>query len=351
MTTRLTSRLTTSLSKRTGGVRRGVRTVGGVLAAGALTLTIGACGAKNSNDQVEGGGGSSVTDQFADCTPGDGSADVSQMETDGNKSLTLAAFNGWDESFAASHLLKYVLEKEGYSVDIQELDAGPGYTGLSQGDIDVAVDTWLPVTHESYLKQFGDKIEAQGCWYDNAKLTLAVNDDSPAKSISDLKDMGDDYGKRLVGIEPSAGLTEQTKKAIPIYGLDDWNFQISSTPAMLAELKKATNAGDDIAVTLWRPHWAYDAFPVRDLEDPEGAMGDAENIFNFSRTGFDDDNPYVAQLLHNLVINDDNLASLENIMFSDDHYGGKNKDKAVAEWAEAHPDFITDWKAGTLGGK
>ena len=180
-------------------------------------------------------------------------------------------------------------------------------------------------------------------------LTLAVNEDSPARSIADLRDMGGDYGKRIVGIEPGAGLTGQTKKALPVYGLDDWNFQISSTPAMLAELKKATDAGDDIVVTLWRPHWAYDAFPVRDLEDPEGAMGGAENILNFSRTGFTDDNPYVAQLLKNLVIDDEHLSSLENVMFSDENYGGENLDAAVRERAKSNPDFFEDWKAGALG--
>lgn len=328
------------------------RTVASALAVGALTLSLGACGAKNSNDEVEGDDGNEpYAAQFADCTPGENSSDVNTMDTDDDKKITLAAFNGWDESFAASHLLKYVLQDEGYSVDIQSLDAGPGYTGVSQGDIDVVMDTWLPVTHEEYLEQYQDSIEPLGCWYDNAVLTLAVNEDSPAQSIADLKDLGSDYGKRIVGIEPSAGLTTQTEKAIPVYGLDDWDFVTSSTPAMLAELKKATNSGDDILVTLWRPHWAYDAFPVRDLEDPEGAMGGAENIYNFSRTGFSDDNPYVAQLLQNLVLDDEHLASLENVMFSDDNYGGENLDKAAAEWAGDNSGFIDEWKAGALGGK
>src|SRR5699024_6958677 len=52
----------------------------------------------------------------------------------------------------------------------------------------------------------------------------------------------------------------------------------SGTPAMLQELESATESGDNIVVTLWRPHWAYDAYPVRDLEDPEGAMGETEAI-------------------------------------------------------------------------
>lgn len=343
--------MTTMLRKR-NGFRHGVRTVGGVLAAGALTLTLGACGAKNSNDEVEGDDGDSYAAQFADCVPGENSADVAGMEPDSDKSITLAAFNGWDESFAAAHLLKYILDGDGYDVDIQSLDAGPGYTGMKQGDIDVILDTWLPVTHEDYVNKYEGDIEAQGCWYNQATLNIAVNEDSPAQTISDLKDMGDEYGNRLVGIEPGAGETDVVENdMIPAYGLDDWNFQTSSTPAMLAELKKATSAGDNIAVTLWHPQWAYDAFPVRDLEDPEGAMGGAENIYNFTRSGFGDDNPYVTQLLQNLAIDDEHLQSLENVMFSDDNYGGENLDKAVEEWAKDNKDFFDDWKAGALGEK
>lgn len=333
-----------------------VRTVCAVLGAGVLLVGASACGAKNSNSEVPGrdtgGETSTVAAQYADCVPGEGSQDTSTMPPDSDRTVTLAAFNGWDESFAATHLMKNVLEDAGYSVDIQALDAGPGYTGLARGDVDVLMDTWLPLTHADYLEQYHEDIDANGCWYDNAKLTIAVNDDSPAHSIADLADMGDDYGRRLIGIEPGAGLTKATKEsAIPTYGLEDWNFQTSSTPAMLAELKRATDSGKNIAVTLWRPHWAYGAFPVRDLEDPEGAMGKSENILNFTRSGFAEDNPYVSQLLRNLVIDDDRLSSLENIMFSEDHYGGENLDAAVQEWVDRNPDFISDWKAGTLGGK
>lgn len=331
-------------------ITKKTRTVTSALAVGVLTLSLGACGAKNSNDQVAGDGGENFAEQYADCTPGDGSQDLAAMDPDSDKKLTVAAFNGWDESFAAAHLFKYALEEDGYSVDIQSLDAGPGYTGLARGDIDVLMDGWAPVTHVDYINQYHDDIEFHGCWYDSATLNIAVNEDSPAQSIADLKEMGGDYGKRLVGIEPGAGETGVVKDTmIPAYGLEDWNFQTSSTPAMLAELKKATDAGDNIAVTLWHPQWAYDAFPIRDLEDPEGAMGGAENIINFSRTGFGDDNPYAAQLLQNLAIDDEHLQSLENIMFSDEHYGGKNLEAAMKEWAKTNADFFTDWKAGALG--
>ena len=138
----------------------------------------------------------------------------------------------------------------------------------------------------------------------------------------------------------------------------EWNGKYRDTvrdfwrgePAMLSELQKATDEGENIAVTLWRPHWAYDAFPVRDLEDPEGAMGEAELIYNFSRTGFGEEHPKAAQLLKNLVIDDEALSSLENVMFSEENYNGEDLDGAVEEWAGDNAEFFENWKSGSMAG-
>lgn len=319
-----------------------------IVAASALALA--GCGASNEGGgTAEGGSGAEVNQDWSNCTPGQEAKDMAGMEVDEDKEVHLSAFNGWDESFAATGLVKNVLEQDGYTVEVDAFDAGPGYTALGKGDVDVIMDAWLPLTHADYVKELGDKIEPAGCWYDNAKLTVSVNEDSPLQSIADLKTMGDEYGNTVYGIEAGAGLTKTFKdEAIPTYELDNVDFKISSTPAMLSQLKKSTDAGENVVVTLWRPHWAYDAFPVRDLEDPEGAMGGAEVIYNFTTAGFGDEHPYVEQLLKNLVLSDETLSSLENTMFSDENYGGENQEKAIAEWLDENPDFVKDWKAGAL---
>ncbi|ALN14064.1 glycine betaine ABC transporter substrate-binding protein [Acidipropionibacterium acidipropionici] len=323
---------------------------------GAAAMTLSACGASNtgggSGDSSSAAGPSANIDQkWANCDPASGAKDTSSMDADSKKDITIGAFNGWDESFATAHLLKYVLDKDGYNVKVEGLDAGPGYTGLAGGDIDLITDSWLPLTHADYIKRYGDKLESMGCWYDNAKLTIAVNKDSKAKSIADLESMSSDFGNTLYGIEAGAGETKVVQDTmIPKYGLKKMQLKVSSTPAMLSQLKKATAANQDVAVTLWRPHWAYEAFPVRDLADPKGAMGGAEKIYSFGRPGFGKDNPKAAQLVKNLAFSDEQLSSLENIMFSDSKYGGKNNDKAVAEWAGQNSDWIQKWEQGKLTG-
>ncbi len=326
------------------------KSITALLAAGALAVA--GCGASNSGGSPEGGQGegngneSEAAAAYTDCTPAQDSAPAEGEDKD--KELTIGAYNGWDESFATAHLLKAVLEEEGYTVNVKAFEAAPAFAGVAGGDIDIVTDVWMPVTHPQYIEEFGDKMEHLGCWYDNAKLTLAVNEDSPAKSIADLPDMADEYGGKIYGIEPGAGLTKTTEEsAIPTYGLDDYEFVVSSTPAMLTQVKNATDKKENVLVTLWRPHWAYAEYPLRDLEDPEGAMGDAEIISSAARSGFSEENPKAAQVVKNLALDDEQLSTLEELMMN--KYDGSNHDEAVAEWLKENPDFAEKLVKGELG--
>ena len=210
-------------------------------------------------------------------------------------SLSIGVFNGWPEGEAASHLWKSILEKEGYSVELKFANAGPVFAGVSTGAYDLALDGSMRTSHADYMTECGDKITDLGAWNSDAKLTVAVNKDAPIDSLDQLAANADKFGNRIVGIEPSAGLTTaMTDKVIPGYGLEKMKFVTSSTPAMLAELKSATGKDENIAVTLWRPQWAYAAFPIKDLTDPKDTLGTAESIHSLASTSFSADYPKLA---------------------------------------------------------
>jgi len=290
------------------------------------------------------GGTLALAVSLAACSSDDGGG--SNTSSGDDKEITIGIPSGWDEGIAVSNLWAKVLEEKGYDVDTKTADIGVVFTGLAGGDMDVLFDTWLPLTHASYVEKFGDDISDLGTWYDDAKLTIAVNEDSPAKTIGDLAKYADDYGNKLVGIEAGAGLTKVTKEqAIPTYGLEDLDYTISSTPAMLAELKGAVDKGNNIAVTLWRPHWAYDEYPIRDLEDPEGAMGDAEEIHTYGTADFADRYPELAGWLKDFTLDDKQLFSLENTMFNDEQYKD-DPEAAVDAWLKANPDFVDQVTGG-----
>lgn len=269
------------------------------------------------------------------CSGGSESADT--HENGDLPSVSIGIHSGWDEGIAVSHVFAAALEDAGYEVETDEADAGVVYTGLAGGDFDVNFDMWLPATHADYLERYGDDLEQLGVWYDDAKLTIAVNEDSPVTSLADLAANADVFGNRIVGIEAGAGLTRITQdEVIPGYGLEAMEFVVSSTPAMLAELTAATDAGEDVVVTLWRPHWAYDAFPVRDLEDPQGLLGEAEEIHTVGRAGFGEDYPALAAAIADFTLTDEQLFSLENVMFNEDD--GADPLASARAWLEDNPD-------------
>jgi len=251
-----------------------------------------------------------------------------------NQNVTIAVFNGWPEGEAVSHLWANVLDEQGYNVSLEYTDVAPGYLGLSDGDYDLNLDVWLPGTHASYIEEYGDDIVDLGSWNDEATLNIAVNADAPIDSLSELAANADLFGNRIIGIEPGAGLTAITQdKVIPTYGLEGFEFTTSSTAAMLTEIQAATEAGENIVVTLWHPHWAYAAFPIKDLTDPEGALGSAEGIHSYSRTGFGDDFPTLNGWMQNFAMDSASLDSLQNAMF------GTGAD------ATEYPAIVADWIA------
>ena len=258
-----------------------------------------------------------------------------------DKKIAIGAVQGWTDQTGTAYLYKNLLEANGYTVDIKELsDNAPIYAGLARGDqVDVMGSSWLERTQKSYWDQYSKDLEDIGTYYKGASLFLAVPSYSDVKSIADLPSHADEFDDKVIGIEPGAGLTKLTQdNAFPDYGLDDgFKLVLSSTTAMLTELKKATDAKKPIVVTLWKPFWANQSFPVRPLEDPEGAYGDPEGLHTIAREGFSDDYPEVAEMMSHFKLTDEQYGTLEDTIVN--KFGQGKEEEAVQAWLDDNPDF------------
>lgn len=294
------------------------RTLITTVAASALVLGLASCGSSGgsgSTGSSSGGGG-------------------------GDKTVTLGFIPSWTDGLSTAHLLAKQLGQMGYTVKYQELsEAAPLYAGLSKGDIDIYPSAWPEVTHKSYMDQYSKNIKDLDTYYNNAKLTLAVPTYSSLNSIEDLKGKSSSYGGKIIGIEPGAGLTKQVKEqVIPQYQLSDYQLVTSSTTAMLAELKKATDAKQDIVVTLWRPFWANNAFPVKDLQDPKGALGKAEGLHFLANKEFADQHSDIADYVSKIKLTDAQYGDLEDKVVN--KFGKGKEDQAVEAWLKDNPDVL-----------
>ncbi|CAL9377639.1 hypothetical protein SUDANB58_00987 [Streptomyces sp. enrichment culture] len=248
----------------------------------------------------------------------------------------------WDEGVASTFLWKEILERRGYRVEAKQFEAGPLYTSLAQGSVDFQTVGWLPTTHSQYWKKYGDRLDDLGTWYGPTSLELSVPSYvEDIDSLDDLKGKAALFDGRITGIEPSAGEMGLLKgKVLKEYGLDrEYEVVDSSTPAMLAELKRAYDKKEPIVVTLWSPHWAYNDYDLKKLKDPKGAWGEGDGVHTLSRKGFAQDDPVVAGWLKDFELDEKQLTSLEAEI---NKVGKGHRQDAVRTWLKDRPGLVDE---------
>src|SRR5699024_7358118 len=238
-----------------------------------LTIVLAACGHGNDNNDSESSGDSNSN----------GEAELGETE------ITLGTDN-YVSNTVNSYLTKLLLEEVGYSVEVNQTDVGVQYTGLADGTTDAIVGAWLPNTHGSYWEEYQDDLEQINTVTEKVELGLVVPSYMEnINSIEDLRDNKNDIGEQLeweiTGISPGAGQMQlMENEVIPGYDLNDWTLVESSGAAMSASLSDAISNEEPIVVTLWTPHWTFNEFDLKILDDPQNRFGDPDDILSVSRT-------------------------------------------------------------------
>lgn len=254
-----------------------------------------------------------------------------------NKKIKIAYAN-WSEGIAMTYIVRTILQEQGYDVELLNADLAPIFTSLSRKKADVFMDVWLPVTMNDYIAQYGDKLEIIGEVYDEARIGLVVPEYVTVNSIDELNAQKDRFGSKIIGIDAGAGIMRATDSAIENYGLD-YKLMTSSGPAMTASLKKAIDRNEWIVITGWTPHWMFDRFKLKILEDPKKAYGAAEKIYTVAWRGFSEKNPFVARLFKNIRLTDEEISSLMTAMEETE----KTEKEAARQWVSEHRELVDSW--------
>ena len=158
---------------------------------------------------------------------------------------------------------------------------------------------------------------------------------------SDNQSLAEQVNYKVVGIEPGAGLTSLAETTLESYdNLKDWDLEISSTAGMLGSLDKAISNKEPIVITGWTPHWMFEAYDLKILEDPKGTLGAEENIETLARKDLKNDLPHAYDVLDRFNWEAEDM---EQVMFD-----GQSMDYAEAaqKWIDENPDKVAQWTEG-----
>lgn len=253
---------------------------------------------------------------------------------------------GWaawsDAEFVTKLAAKIIKDKLGREVELVQTDVAPLYQGVSRGDLDAMMMAWLPQTHADYHGKVKNKVETLGTVYQGAKLGWVVPayvPESELNSIEDLQkpEIKQKLGSTVQGIDPGAGLTRLSEKALKDYGLEGYKLQISSEAGMLTSVDRAVRTEKWFVATSWSPHWMFGKYELRYIADPKGSLGEAEHVDVLARQGFKQDNPDVAAFLSRMKLP---IGDLEAAMFEAQQ---TSYDAAVDKYIADHPDQVKVW--------
>ncbi|RKQ31279.1 glycine betaine ABC transporter substrate-binding protein [Oceanobacillus halophilus] len=294
----------------------------GIAAGLSLSLFAAGCGAAEEEPETD-NGSEEGTEESA-------SVDGQEIE------LTYVE---WDTEVASTNVVGKVLEDLGYDVELTPLDNAVMWEAVATGEADGMVAAWMPGTHEAQYAEYGDQMVDLGANLEGAAIGMVVPSYMDVDSIADLTD---EAGQTITGIEPGAGVVAASEQALEDYdNLADWEVETSSSGAMATALGQAYENEEEIIVTGWSPHWKFQKYDLKYLEDPEGTYGEAEEIKTMVREGLEEDAPEAYQVLDNFYWD---TADMEEVMLAIQN--GTDPAEAAATWVEENSDKVAEWTEG-----
>jgi glycine betaine/proline transport system substrate-binding protein len=253
--------------------------------------------------------------------------------------LSIGYVDGWSDSVATTHVAAEVIkQKLGYDVKLMPVATGIMWQGVATGKLDLMLSAWLPVTHGEYWTKNKDKVVDYGPNFKDAKIGLIVPEYVKAQSVADLQ-TDDSFKKKIVGIDAGSGVMLKTDQAIKDYNLEGYKLQASSGAAMIAELTRAEEKHESIAVTGWVPHWMFAKWKLRFLEDPKGVYGAAETVNSIGSKGLEKKAPEVVAFLKKFSWNSKDEIGEVMLAIQD----GAKPEVAAKDWVAKHPERVAEW--------
>ncbi|WP_370639779.1 glycine betaine ABC transporter substrate-binding protein [Borrelia sp. RT5S] len=265
------------------------------------------------------------------CDKGDVSEDT--------KTVKIAYVN-WIGETAATNVVKVVLERMGYKVEIFPVTTSVMYQYLAMGQVDGMVSAWLPTADKFYYEKLKDKFIDLGANYEGTLQGFVVPSYVTISSIAELKGRGAGFKNKIVGIDAGAGTQLSVEETLRLYELEkEYELIPSSETVMLASLEAAIKKNEWIVVPLWKPHWAFARYDVKFLEDPLASMGGSESVHTLVRFGLKEYDPDVFYLFDNFYWDDSLLLPLIDKNYKEP---GREYRNAI-EFVDNNRELVKNW--------
>ncbi|SEQ66457.1 glycine betaine ABC transporter substrate-binding protein [Piscibacillus halophilus] len=264
-----------------------------------------------------------------------GSSDEAEGSEEGgeDKGTISFAVTPWTSTVPPTKVAKIILEDMGYEVEETQADVSSTFVGLSRGDLDVFMDSWMPA-HELQFEEYEDSIEMVATSYEDADSGLVIPTYVEGiEKVSDLKGREDEFNNKIYGIEEGASATEMMRDLIEEADLD-LELITSSEGGMLAQAQKEMNSDNPVIFYGWRPHTMFNKYDIEVIEDDYGYF-ETSSVHVLANNGLKDKAPDAYEFLQNWSIP---LEDVEEMIVKIED--GQDEEEVAQEWIDEHQDQV-----------
>lgn len=276
---------------------------------------------------------------IAGCSSGKVSSEGGSKDAQGGKSQTITlGVTPWTSTVPPTKIASVILQEMGYEVKEMTADAGSVYAGLSRGDIDVFMDSWLPA-HDPYLEKYADKIEDTAVSYDKANAGFVVpNYMEDINTVADLVGKEKQFNNEMFSIELGTVAAEKIDEVIKAYELEIKQVN-ASEGAMIAEAMRKMEKNEPVLFYGWRPHTMFNKLDVKIIEDEKGIFSkNGSSIHVITNKKLKENAPDAYKFLSNWSIPiadiEDMIAKIENEKL--------DPEEVAREWIENNQDKVKE---------
>ncbi|SDI56108.1 glycine betaine ABC transporter substrate-binding protein [Natribacillus halophilus] len=244
----------------------------------------------------------------------------------------------WTSTVPPTEIAMLILEDMGYETEVTEADAGAVYTGMSNGDIDVFMDSWLP-NQENYLDEYSETIEQVTVSYEDADSGMVV-----PEYMEDINDVGDIAGNeelfdnQMYSIEEGDPATNSVDMMIEEYDLDIEQVN-SSEGAMLAEATRHIENEEPVLFYGWEPHTMFNLLDAKILtneETPEVFSG--STVLVVAHHELEANTPEAHDMLSNWSIPIEDIEEMIVQIENED----RDAEEVAREWIDNNQDRVDE---------
>jgi glycine betaine/proline transport system substrate-binding protein len=267
----------------------------------------------------------------------------------------------WSSETASANLFKAVLQRRlGYQVELETVPVEEMWRLVAEGEADILTGAWLPTTHRGYYEEYGESLEDLGPNLTGARIGLMVPTVTPGRqtgasgqqgrelvtitTIPEMRDTADRFDGEIVGIESGAGVVSRTREAMEAYDLSGlYNLLETNEERMVNRVGQAIRREEWIVATGWKPHWVFELYNLRFLEDPRGIFGGEESIHTMVREGLQEDASDAHAVLSRISYDPQDLERLMRWIEEDET---SEPYQQAVRWIEEHPERVDRWVEG-----